>query len=111
MISTRSDLGKTVLGLPLVMVVEAKQNNFIFGWGQCLAELVAVQKLNQDEMRPAYGIVTDGESWQFGKLVGNQFTKHVTRITISELEKIFGAIGYIFSSQQSYKNIEKNRTR
>ena len=101
MISTRSELGKTVLGLPLVMVVEAKQNNFILGWGQCLAELVAVQKLNQDEMRPAYGIVTDGQFWQFGKLVGNQLTKHVTQITISELDKIFGAIGYIFSSQQN----------
>jgi len=99
MVSTRSELGKTVLGLPLIMVVEAKQNNFIYGWGQCLAELVAVQKLNKDEERPAYGIVTDGELWQFGKLVGDTFTKHITRITVSELDKIFSAVGYIFATQ------------
>ncbi len=47
--STKSELGKTVLGFPLVVVVEAKQNNFTEGWGQCLAELVASQKLNQEE--------------------------------------------------------------
>ena len=32
--------------------VEAKQNNFMAGWGQCLAELLAMQKLNQDETFP-----------------------------------------------------------
>jgi hypothetical protein len=49
LISTKSELGKTILGLPLVVVVEAKQNNFIEGWGQCLAELIAAQKMNKNE--------------------------------------------------------------
>ena len=43
-ISTRSELGKTVVGNPLILLVEAKKNDFEQGWGQCLAELVAVQK-------------------------------------------------------------------
>ncbi|MEQ9354020.1 MAG: hypothetical protein RIG63_25990 [Coleofasciculus chthonoplastes F3-SA18-01] len=60
MISTKSELGKIILGLPLLVVVEAKQNNFIEGWGQCLAELIAAQKMNQNETQPVYGIVTDG---------------------------------------------------
>lgn len=47
-IATRSALGKTVLELPLVVVVEAKKNDFEQGWGQCLAELVAAQKINND---------------------------------------------------------------
>lgn len=29
LISTKSELGKTILGLPIVVVVEAKQNNFL----------------------------------------------------------------------------------
>ena len=96
LISTKSELGKTVLGLPIFVVVEAKQNNFIEGWGQCLAELVAVQKMNKNE-DSIHGIVTDGELWQFGKLQANLFTKHKERITITNLDKIFGAIGYLFT--------------
>jgi hypothetical protein len=38
-------LGKTVLEAPMVIVVEAKKNDFEQGWGQCLAELAASQKL------------------------------------------------------------------
>jgi len=95
--STKSELGKTVLGLPIVIIVEAKQSNFIEGWGQCLAELVAAQKINNQEEFPLFGIVTDGELWQFGKLVRNLFTKQKSRITLTDLDKLFGAIGFLLS--------------
>jgi len=96
-ISTRSDLGKTVIGLPLVLITEAKQNNFIEGWGQCLAEMTAAQKINKNDAFPVYGIVTDGELWQFGRLVSNIFTKHKTGLTIDNIDKIFGAINYLLA--------------
>jgi len=95
LISTKSELGKTVLGSPILVVIEAKQNNFIEGWGQCLAELVTAQKMNQNDKNFIYGIVTDGELWQFGRLQFNLFAKHKERITITNLDKIFGAIGYL----------------
>ncbi|NES22733.1 MAG: hypothetical protein F6K41_28390 [Symploca sp. SIO3E6] len=98
--STKSELGKTVLGLPIVIVVEAKKNDFSEGWGQCLAELIAVQKLNKAEKLPVYGIVTDGELWQFGKLVSDEFTKSKLRITIPDLDKIFGTISFLLSSKR-----------
>jgi len=91
-IASRSKLGKNVFGLPLVLVVEAKQNDFTEGWGQCLAELVAAQKLNEQPDYPVYGIVTDGELWQFGKLHETQFTQEVTRSTIDDIEKVFGSL-------------------
>lgn len=97
--STRSELGKTVLGFPIVVVVEAKKNDFSEEWGQCLAELVAVQKLNKAQEIPVYGIVTDGELWQFGKLVADEFTKSKLRITITDLDKIFGTISFLLSSK------------
>jgi hypothetical protein len=97
-ISTKSELGKTVLGLPVVLVAEAKQNNFIEGWGQCLAELVAAQKINEQETIAVYGIVTDGELWQFGKLMSNIFTKHNTSLTINSIDNLFQAIGYLLKS-------------
>ena len=86
----RSALGKTVLEYPLILIVEAKQNDFTKGWGQCLAELVAAQKLNGDDKQTVYGIVTDAELWQFGKLEGRLFTKNTTRVTIDNLAEVFG---------------------
>lgn len=98
--STKSELGKTVLGFPIIVVVEAEKNDFSEGWGQCLAELLAVQKLNKAEEIPVYGIVTDGELWQFGKLVSDEFTKSKLRITITDLDKIFGTISFLLSSKR-----------
>ncbi|RKZ45716.1 MAG: hypothetical protein DRR16_31040 [Candidatus Parabeggiatoa sp. nov. 3] len=99
--STQSELGKTVMGLPIVLIIEAKQNDFSEGWGQCLAELVASQGINQIEgdQKEVYGIVTDGEVWQFGKLNAKLFTKNKTRLTINDLDKIFGAIGFLLSQR------------
>ena len=95
LVSTKSVLGKTVPGTPILIIVEAKRNDFVMGWGQCLAELVAVQKINNDNLKQVYGIVTDGTLWQFGKLVADLFTLSETALTISELKKVFGAIGYL----------------
>ncbi len=98
LIATRSALGKTVLDLPLVVVVEAKKNDFEQGWGQCLAELVAAQKLNDNLTKPIYGIVTDGELWKFGKLVGNTFISNVEGYTVSDLAELFGALYFVFQA-------------
>ena len=98
LISTKSALGKTVLGTPIIVVVEAKWNDFVEGWGQCLAELVAIQKINDDDIKPVYGIVTDGELWQFGRLAKDLFTRHKTALSVSELERVFGAIAYLMQT-------------
>ncbi len=98
LIATRSALGKTVLDVPLVVVVEAKKNDFEQGWGQCLAELVAVQRINDDALRAVYGIVTDGELWKFGKLVANTFVGNLDGYTVGDLAELFGAIHFIFQT-------------
>jgi hypothetical protein len=91
-VAKRSQLGKNVLDFPLLLIAEAKQNDFVRGWGQCLAEMVAAQRLNGSTALPVYGIVTDGEIWQFGKLVDSVFTKNLSRVTIDRLEEVYGAV-------------------
>jgi hypothetical protein len=91
-VAKRSQLGKNVLDFPLVLVAEAKQNDFVRGWGQCLAEMVAAQRLNGNPALAVYGIVTDGEIWQFGQLVDAVFTKNLSRVTIDRLEDVYGAV-------------------
>ena len=97
-ISTRSELGKLVVGTPLIMLVEAKKNDFEQGWGQCLSELVAAQKINAELDIPVYGIVSDGTWWQFGKLVGDAFTQNRTSFSMDNLPVLFSAIDSVFKA-------------
>ena len=41
-----SPLGTPVMEEPYLLVVEAKQDDFDWGWGQCLAAMLAAQKVN-----------------------------------------------------------------
>ena len=97
-VATKSELGMTVVGTPLIVLVEAKKNDFEQGWGQCLAELVAAQKINDAPDVPVYGIVSDGERWQFGKLVDDGFTQNRTTFSIDNLPALFGAINAVFKA-------------
>jgi len=95
-VASRSELGKTILEKPIVIVVEAKKNDFEQDWGQCLAELVAAQRLNEPPKKPVYGVVTDANLWQFGKLVGNTFHKDPENFTIDDVAKVYGALECLF---------------
>jgi hypothetical protein len=97
-IAIRSPLGKTFLEKPILIVVEAKKNDFEQGWGQCLAELIAAQKLNKDYLHPVHGIVTDGNLWQFGKLEKELFVKNLENYTIDKLSCLYGALNYIMEN-------------
>ena len=103
LVATRSELGMTVVGTPLVMLVEAKKNDFEQGWGQCLAELIAAQKINDDPNFPVYGIVTDGKMWEFGQLVGDTFIQNRTNFTIDNLPILFGAMNSVFKAIQAHE--------
>lgn len=94
--SKKSELGKTVLEKPLLIAIEAKKNDFEQGWGQCLAEMIACQKINEDNICPIYGIVTDGNLWQFAKLVENYFIKDISNFTIDKLYDLYNALEYVF---------------
>jgi hypothetical protein len=97
LIAKKSSLGKLVFEQPYLMVIEAKKDNFTEGWGQCLAELVAIQKLNEGYFtQTLFGIVSNGEVWEFGKLVGAQFIKNIDLYSIKELETLCGVLNNLF---------------
>lgn len=95
-LAKRSPLGKVVLDKPYFLLVEAKQDNFDAAWGQCLAEMIAAQHLNDLPDMSIFGITSNGSFWQFGKLQTNLFTKNITPYTIYELDKLFAAVNYVF---------------
>ena len=100
LIAKRSALGKIVFEHPYFIVIEAKKDNFSEGWGQCAAELVAIQKLNNNSHQPLFGIVTNGERWEFAKLQHTIFTKNINGFQIENLDDLFSAINYLFLESQ-----------
>ena len=61
------------INVPVVMIVEAKNENIKGGLGQCIAEMIAAQIFNAREgtaVETIYGVVTTGEIWKFLKLAG-----------------------------------------
>jgi len=94
-LASRSPLGKVVFDKPYLLLVEAKQDNFEAAWAQCLSEMIAAQRLNQEPPIIVFGITSNGTSWQFGKLEGECFTRNILPYTIYELEALFGAVNYL----------------
>lgn len=93
---------KTELGLvqdkPYLMVVEAKKDDFDAGWAQCAAALFAAQQINQSENLVLYGIVSNGDGWQFGKFQAMSFVRDTRTFGISDLVELFGALHFVFES-------------
>lgn len=93
---------------PLLAVVQAKQQNFVTGLGQCLAAMIACRKINEaDETLeqkeiPVFGIVSTGEVWQFAKLEENVMSKHPVPVSIGNPEWLAAILDYIFAECEKY---------
>jgi hypothetical protein len=105
-VTQRNSLSTIVFDKPYFLMVEAKQDKFEEGWSQCLAEMIAVQRINDDFVSDVFGIVSNGKIWQFGKLVGDVFTRNKNLYMIQDLDKLFAAVNYIF--QQCELKIQKH---
>ncbi|MUH00027.1 hypothetical protein F7734_50240 [Scytonema sp. UIC 10036] len=103
-LARKSPLGKVVFDKPYFILVEAKQDNFEAAWAQCLAEMIAAQRLNGEMQIVIYGIASNGDRWQFGKLEADVFTRNITFYTIQELEKLFAVVNYIFQQCEMQLN-------
>jgi hypothetical protein len=95
-LAKRSPLGKVVFDKPYFTAVEAKRDDFIKGWGQCLAQMVAMQKLNETPDKPVYGIVTNGQLWQFGRLIHQEFHREIQGYTIFDLDTLMAVLNFLF---------------
>jgi len=98
LIAPVSDIG-TTYEKPVICIIEAKKDNFIEGWAQVLATMVAAQKFNQNKENPVFGIVTTGDIWKFGQLQNNILTMDTVSYSATEnLQKLFNIINWVFDS-------------
>jgi hypothetical protein len=81
--------------VPVVMGVEAKNENVKQGIGQCIAEMIAAQQFNQERhnaIGTVYGVVTSGNLWKFLRLTEMHVVVDATEYHISQVERIVGIL-------------------
>lgn len=86
------------LTAPVLMMVEAKNDNINEGLGQCMAEMIAAQRFNQQESHPPrtiYGCVTTGSVWRFLQLQEKQIWIDDKQYFIDDLEVVLGILLHI----------------
>jgi hypothetical protein len=112
LIARQSERGKAILGQPIMVAIEAKQDDFASGWAQCAAEMVAIQKLNHAIPHlTIFGAVTNGTVWEFAMLQGSMMTREIVAFGIGDLDKLFGALSYIMeecAKQVTTPHLENN---
>ena len=84
-----------LLTAPIITLVEAKKEDLNSGLGQCIAEMIAAQRFNQQEgnnISEIYGVITSGTIWKFLKLVENQVFLDLTEYYLTNLPKILGIL-------------------
>ena len=95
LISPISKYGGTVIDTPVLVAIEAKKDDFEGGWGQCAAEMVAAQLANQNNDLTVFGVVSNGEQWEFASLHQSFFTQNITAYSIFDLDKLYSALHFI----------------
>lgn len=79
------------IDIPVIAIVEAKNENIINGIGQCIAEMIAVKIYNEKEkvnLPCIYGAVTTGDEWRFIKLINELVYIDTISYYINDIKKI-----------------------
>lgn len=79
---------------PIAVIVEAKNDNIQSGLGQCIAEMVAAQILNQrqNNYQIVYGCVTTGTNWKFMKLFDKIVEIDPNEYFLNNIGKLMGIL-------------------
>lgn len=83
------------INAPVIIIVEAKNENLKGGLAQCGAAMLAAQLFNQQEgreIKTIYGAVTTGELWKFLQLVGDEVAIDLSNFYIGDADKILGVL-------------------
>jgi hypothetical protein len=84
---------------PFACIMQAKQEKFDEGWGQCLAAMVAAQRLNGPDFT-VFGAVTVGRVWEFARLEGPKVIFDPQGFALTDLDRLIGALRYVFEQVQ-----------
>ena len=99
-LARRSPLGKLIVDQPYLLVFSTHHHEINETWGQCIAAMIATQRLNLHREQTVFGIVSNGHTWQFGKLEMSHFLRHKTSYSLRDLDSLFAAVNDVFRRSQ-----------
>jgi hypothetical protein len=83
---------------PVMMIVEAKNEQVMGGLGQCAAAMVAAQRFNRTRnphIETVYGAVSNGSEWRFLRLNGSVLEFDLTDYPFADPDRILGILLHI----------------
>jgi hypothetical protein len=83
------------INAPAVVVVEAKKEDLNGGLGQCVAQMIAAQRFNEQNNQSIptiFGTVTTGDRWKFLKLESNTVTIGLLEYNLPPVEQVLGIL-------------------
>ena len=83
------------ISAPVIVVVEAKNENIKGGLGQCIATMLAARLFKTQEAQPistVYGAVTSGSVWKFLQLIDSTVYIDLEEYHINNAGKILGIL-------------------
>ncbi len=100
------DIGSRQFTTPVVCLGEAKKDNFVQGWAQVFAEMIAAQKLNDNKDVTIYGLVSTGKNWEFGCLKDEIFTIDSTSFAApGHLTEVLNILNWMFCEARKNADI------
>jgi hypothetical protein len=96
-VTPKDRTGTNTFQTPLLITIEAKNDDFELGWSDAYKQLIVARSLNNNEEIPIYAIVSIGGTWQFGKLDKKIIYKHPFGVGLDNPNKLLGILDFIFA--------------
>jgi len=90
--------------VPVVALVEAKNDNIKSGIAQCIAEMIGAQLFNQrkqNQITRIYGVITTGSNWKFLRLIDNRVDIEAREHFIGDLDGLLGILSHMIETTHS----------
>jgi hypothetical protein len=91
-----------IIDAPVIALVEAKKGVLKDGWGQCVAEMVAAKKFNENRgksIKNIYGIVTSGSLWHFFQMRQDIVFLDPNEYSLSPVDNLLAILNWMVSEE------------
>ena len=91
-----------IIDAPVIALVEAKKGVLKDGWGQCIAEMVAAKKFNENRgksIKNIYGIVTSGSLWHFFQMKQDIVFLDPNEYSLSPVDNLLAVLNWMVSNE------------
>jgi hypothetical protein len=91
-----------IIDAPVITLVEAKKGVLKDGWGQCIAEMVAARKFNENRgksIKHIYGVVTSGSLWHFFQMQGDIVFLDPNEYPLSPVDQLLAILNWMMDDE------------